>query len=56
MDFEIRLSYSVEGSSMDTDCDDEDLDSVLKDDEEFQGLLEDLLARFARIAAEYDDP
>ena len=55
MTYEIVLSYTTEGVNVDLDCDDESFFEEMHDDEIFQDLLEQLMARFRDKASAHDE-
>ena len=54
MTYEIILDYSTEGVHVDLNCDDEDFFERLHDDDIFQDLIGQLMARFRDLARDYD--
>ncbi|MBQ6758093.1 MAG: hypothetical protein IJP42_03285 [Selenomonadaceae bacterium] len=54
MTYELILSYSKYGVSAEYDCDDEELYQLLHDDEIFQDLVGQLMARFRDMAYRHD--
>lgn len=54
MTYEIILDYSTEGVHVDLNCDDEGFFNMLHDDDIFQDLIGQLMARFRDLARDYD--